>query len=118
MGQVRGLYHQEWNDQPAWIEVFVDKIANGPGIKWLCKIPVIRDLVMADVVYHELGHHVHKTRRPEFREREDVADDWCKHFTRAYLRGRYRHLLPLFWIASSLIRLSMRVGLLPKAGRI
>jgi hypothetical protein len=33
-------------------------------------------VLVARVRFHEIGHHFHATIRPEFEEREDVADRW------------------------------------------
>lgn len=37
------------------------------------------------VLFHEIGHHVHTTIRPEFSEKEDVADDWGKKLMKNYM---------------------------------
>ena len=47
---------------------------------WL-KIPFIREGPIVDVFFHEIGHHIHHSIRPEFREREDVADVWMVRLT-------------------------------------
>lgn len=39
-------------------------------------IPLLREISIGEVLYHELGHHIHACARPEHREKEDVADDW------------------------------------------
>jgi len=59
------------------------------------KIPALRNLVFADVLFHELGHHIHLTRTKEFRDREDVADDWIHRLAGRYLRGRKWYIRPL-----------------------
>ncbi len=41
---------------------------------WWLRIPLIREGKIADVLFHEIGHHIHFTCRPEYREKEDVAD--------------------------------------------
>ncbi len=55
------------------------------------------------ILYHELGHHVHAVI-PEYREKEDVADDWSVRFSAAYLRRAYWYLFPFLWSASMLYR--------------
>lgn len=94
----RGLYHQRWQDGPAWIEVFVDNVCWG-WPSWLLRIPFFCDLAFADVVFHELGHHIQKTRVPEFKEREDVADKWGEKLSHHYLRRRYWYLMLFFAVA-------------------
>jgi hypothetical protein len=44
------------------------------------------------VLFHEIGHHVHRVVRPEHREREDVANVWKVCLQRNYDRQRFRWL--------------------------
>jgi len=88
-----GIYHQSWQGQPAYIEIFVDNIiAQSPRAM---KIPPIRDALFSDVIFHEIGHHVHVTLAREFRKREEVADDWAFRIGRRYFRMRAWYLIPL-----------------------
>ena len=52
-------------------------------------MPIVREFVVRDVLFHEIGHHIHATIRPEFREREDVADIWKVRLDQHYLRSRH-----------------------------
>ena len=92
--QIAGLYHQEWKGQPPWIELYVDQILRTwPSLPlW---IPFLRDLAVARVLYHELGHHIHLFIRPEYREKEDVADDWRDKFMRLFFRQKYWYFIPV-----------------------
>lgn len=89
MIQARGLYHPTWKNRPAWIEIFVDNALIGwrKGSLWWI-FPC--DLDLQDVLFHEIGHHIHFAIRPENREREDVADVWKVRLSRNYLRQRHR----------------------------
>jgi len=71
-----GLYHRGQEGKNAWIEIFVDRIFDGWERGFWLKLPLARDFLLAPVLFHEIGHHIHTTIRPEFREREDVADRW------------------------------------------
>lgn len=61
-------------------------------------IPMARFILIASVLYHELGHHLHKTQYPEFKEKEDVAEEWRRKLTKAAIRKRYRYVMPLMKI--------------------
>jgi hypothetical protein len=87
--EARGLYRQQWQGRPAWIQIFVDQTLKHWEKGWWLKIPVQRDILLSNVLFHELGHHIHATSHPEFREKEDVADDWGQKLAQHYLRGRY-----------------------------
>lgn len=89
VAEARGLYHQAWEGKQAWIEIFVDNTLRGweRGV-WL-KIPFFREGQISEVLFHEIGHHIHYTTRPEYREREDVADVWKVKLERNYMRQRH-----------------------------
>ena len=85
-----GLYHYAYQGEPPWIELFVDNIfKTEPGIAW--RVPFWRDWRIGHTLYHELGHHIHAVQAPEFREKEDVADDWAEELA----NRQYRRLHPL-----------------------
>lgn len=87
----QGLYYQRWHGQPAYIELFVDKIIQD-WPKILFSLNFFKDLAFSEVVYHELGHHIHKTNSPEHKEREDVAETWKNRLTHIYFRDRYFYM--------------------------
>jgi hypothetical protein len=97
-GRVLGRYHCARPDSPAWIELYVDKICAEIAIHpW---VPMGRTACYAQVLFHEIGHHVDATIRPEFREKEDVADDWGRGLRQTtsqgfigLYRGRFGRLL-------------------------
>ena len=86
--RIAGRYHPQWHGSRPWIEIRVDKtLAHYPrAILWF---PPGRALCLGGVLYHELGHHVHYFIRPEYKEKEDVADDWGRRFMTDFLRKRY-----------------------------
>jgi len=100
LGSCRGLYHQKEKGQPAWIELFVDNIFfSWP--KGLLGLSPFRDFAISKILFHEIGHHLHYVRRPEYKEREDVATKWEKKLNRYYFRHQYWYLIPfafLLWI--------------------
>jgi len=88
-----GFYRQAWHGQPASIELLVDNIA--AQCPRAIKLPFIRDVFFADIIFHEIGHHIHITKAKQFRERECVADDWARRLGELYLRRRRWYLFPL-----------------------
>jgi hypothetical protein len=59
---------------------------------WWLRIPFIRESTLGDVLFHEIGHHIHFTCRPGYREREDVADVWKVRLQKQYGKDRFRWL--------------------------
>lgn len=112
--ECRGLYYQKWQGKPAYIELFVDKIIQDWPVIVLC-IPFFKDLVFSEVLYHEVGHHIHKTNVPEYKERENVAEVWKTRLSRLYFNDRYFYskmfltpLIVLTMLFSKLLRLIQR----------
>ena len=85
--RVFGRYHRECNGKLAWIELFVDNLSRGISLHPL--VPFLRTAVFGHVLFHEIGHHIDATIKPEFREKEDVADSWSKKLGKIYFRKRY-----------------------------
>jgi hypothetical protein len=100
--QARGLYHPAWKGKQAWIEIFVDNIfANYEKgwWSWLLQFGYIREDALGGVLFHEIGHHIDATLRPEHREKENIADDWSKKLKREWFRKErplLRRMIRLF----------------------
>jgi len=108
--QTLGYYQQAWQGQPAYIELYVDKIMERlREEKVPTWIPPVRDIFLGLVFYHELGHHAHRAVRPEYREREDVADDWSRKFTANFISKRYWYARPFLSMASHAYKLMKRM---------
>ena len=93
----RGLNHAASQGKAAWVEIFVDNSLSSWNRIWWLRLPVVRDIQLTTVLFHEIGHHIHATRRPEHREREDVAEEWMDKLSGRYFRKQYRWLIPLFY---------------------
>jgi hypothetical protein len=107
--ECRGFYHRKWNNQQPWIEIVVDNTLSGmwqPGNR----IPIFREFVLADVLYHEVGHHLDLTLGSPARGGEDPANMWSKRLGSRYLRHRYWYLIPIFKVLSW-------TGILPKTAK-
>ncbi len=103
LGKRRGSYHQKWRNEPAWIELLVDNILR----HWqrsLFHFTLFRDLAVAETLFHEIGHHIHDTQAPEYKEKEDVADKWERRLTRHYCRRRYWYLIPFFLLLRFILK--------------
>ena len=88
--RLAGLYHQAWQGDAAWVEIFLDTtLSAGDKEKWIFKVPLFRDIFLSRVLFHEIGHHIHYTVRPEFREKEAVADSWRDRLQKNYKRYPY-----------------------------
>ncbi|MGA2354269.1 MAG: hypothetical protein ABSG02_07225 [Terriglobales bacterium] len=87
--RIYGRYHYAWKGKPAWIEIRVDKTFRNVTPKVCLWIPFFREILLGNVLYHELGHHIDACIRPEYREKEDIAEDWKGRLTTNFLRTKY-----------------------------
>jgi hypothetical protein len=99
MADALGSYKAAWRSAPASITLYVDNIVRRePGFIW--KIPAVRYLPIASVVYHEIGHHIHAVHEPVYKGKEDVADYWSRRLGRAFFKRRYWYLIPVAVVVS------------------
>ncbi len=94
-------YHPRSRNSQPDIELRVDKIIEGLKGKFL-RLPFLREFVFSHVLFHELGHHIHYTIRPEHKEKEDVADQWATKLSVNFIRKKYWYALPIIVPAAKL----------------
>jgi type 1 glutamine amidotransferase len=80
-----------------YIELRVDKIVAALE-RWALPIPFVREIAFGHVLFHELGHHIHNTIRPEYSEKEDVPDTWAGRLNANFVRETYWYGAPLLKI--------------------
>jgi hypothetical protein len=83
-----GSYSRAWKSSPATVWLYVDNIAKGAP-PWVLVVPLLRYVVVGDVLYHEIGHHIHAVHRPVYDGKENVAEDWSRRLGRQFIRKRY-----------------------------
>ena len=97
-----GLYHK------GHILLAMDLILQGCPEVFLL-FPPIKTFLIGEVLYHEMGHHIHRIEEPGYRaDKEEVAEEWKEKLMRAFLRRRYWYLVSLARLFSPLIRPIMR----------
>ena len=101
LNKCAGWYMKKWDNQPAYIELLVDNIfLDFP--KWLYFSNFFVDYTLGYTIFHEIGHHIHKTQSPEFKEKEDVANKWRDKLTKSYFPKKYWYIIypvrPIFYV--------------------
>jgi hypothetical protein len=90
----QGLYHE------GHVWLIMDKILQ-PYPELFLLIPFFKTLFIGEVLYHEIGHHIHRMEQPGFRDRrEEVADEWKDKLMRTFGRQRYWYMagiVKLLW---------------------
>src|SRR5229473_4361029 len=69
LGETLGYYSQEWQGEPARITILVDNLERRWGRRWL-RVWFIRDMQLSEVLFHGLGHHIHRVPGQSTRERK------------------------------------------------
>ena len=92
-----GTYKRASKSSEAAVWLYVDNICSGES--WLGRnLPLVRYMRLSDVLYHEIGHHIHTEYRPSHAEREDVAEDWSRKLWGRFVRKRYWYAFPVLYL--------------------
>ncbi len=103
LNEARGFYQPAWDGEKPYIQLHVDRVAPAKSdskntleqaVEKIIE-PVQRRFLFAMVLYHELGHHIHFTKCPEHRERENVADKYRDVLIKRFFLRRLYLLIPL-----------------------
>lgn len=102
--RILGRYHPRTRTSQPYIELRVDKITN--QLKGIPRhISFLRKITVGEVLFHELGHHIHFAIRPEYKQKEDVADNWSGKLNANFVRKRYWYAVPLLMMAAKVYKL-------------
>jgi hypothetical protein len=83
--------HPIEKDELPWIEIVIDKLIQELG--GFAKIPFIRDLIIGNTLYHEIGHHINRKESLEKIQAEKIAEKWRKKLSKYYLNRKYWYLV-------------------------
>mgnify|MGYP003394897307 CR=1 FL=1 len=109
VSECQGVYRHMDNNKPASIVMYVNNILTRMPL-WAWKMPFFRDITIADVFYHEFGHHIHKVHSPEYKHREDVADRWSRRLRNRFVYHHYWYLLPILYPLAFIVRICKMLG--------
>src|SRR6202040_2101970 len=89
-----GYYSGASQSSRASITLHIDNILKRvtPGE---LRIPFVRYHPLATVLYHEIGHHIHKEHKPIYEGKENIAEDWSDKLSQRFYRTPYWYLRPL-----------------------
>jgi hypothetical protein len=105
-----GFYHRKQKGERAWIEIIVDNAfaeysPDGLGFV-ISHLPIVREIPLASVLFHELGHHLDYTVGAPAPSGEAAAEAWQKRLLNSYLRKRLRLLIPILRLGRRVVRLT------------
>jgi hypothetical protein len=102
-----GSYSAATKSQQAHVWLYVDNIHSREP-SWCSKLPLLRYVMPSDVLYHEIGHHIHKVHRPAHEEREDAAEKWKRKLLVQFFRKHYWYVFPLIYVVARLFSLFVK----------
>lgn len=86
LSECEGLYRN------GHIFLIIDRIFSQYPELFLLVSP-FKTFVIGEVLYHEIGHHIHRLEEPGYRtNKEAVADEWKEKLMQLFLRQRYWYL--------------------------
>jgi hypothetical protein len=101
LADASGSYSRATKSSPATVWLYVDNLARNAG--WMLRVPFLCYMMPADVLYHEVGHHIHTVHKPIHEEREDVAQDWSGKLYADFVRKRYWYIYPFLYIVARIV---------------
>jgi hypothetical protein len=107
-----GFYHPKESGEQPWIEIVVDNaiacfFPPGPT-RVFSYVPILREMLLADVLFHEIGHHLDHTVGAPAPSGEAAAEAWQKRLIRSYMQKR-------LWVLIPLMRFTKRVARVVRA---
>jgi hypothetical protein len=85
----RGFYHAATEEAPCRATLIVDTTLR-PVPRAILAVPAMREVVLAEALYHELGHHLDATVGAPARTGEAAAEAWSRRLVRQHFRERHR----------------------------
>ncbi len=101
-GKCNGYYSQGDANSPASVTLLMDNVMDLP--KLLRIIPLLKYFLIGYTLYHEIGHHIHKYIKPEYKKKELVAQDYNRKLLNKMMFTRYWYFVPLFFILAMIIK--------------
>lgn len=86
------FYSHKTKSKPAYISLYIDRII-GDYRGWGYRFHFVQDLIIGSILYHEIGHHIHYSKIPEYQEKEKVAKKWTKHLGGKYFWKHYWYFM-------------------------
>lgn len=108
LAEARGAYSGATTSSPAMVWLFVDNMLKSQP-PWALKTPLLQYSEFGEVLYHEIGHHIHAVHKPVHEGEENVAEDWSKKLRWEFFRKKYWYLIPVRYPLLLLTKLTLRI---------
>ncbi len=91
--EARGWYSRATRSRQASVAVIVNNTLGNLPLAML-RIPFFCHLFIGEVLFHEIGHHIHATYKPVHDGKENVAEDWSRRLALLHVKRRFWYLFP------------------------
>jgi len=105
LAEARGAYYSATRSRPASVWLYVDNIM-GP---WYFRVPIVGVIEFAEVLFHEIGHHIHTVHKPVYDGKENIAEDWSKKLLGRFVRRRYWYAMPVVYPIATAFNLAKKI---------
>jgi hypothetical protein len=102
LAECLGSYSRKHRSSPATVWLYVDNIVDAEMMWWKW-VPLLRYMMPAEVLYHEIGHHIHAVHRPIHAGRENIAEDWSKKLWARFCRKHYWYLFSFLYVFARMV---------------
>lgn len=106
--EARGVYYAATRSGPATVWLYVDNILR-PFPGWLARCPFAPVVELSEVLFHEIGHHIHAVHKPVYDGKENIAEDWSRKLLRRFFHRRYWYALPVVYPVVTAINLERKI---------
>ena len=108
-----GLYRPRRGGEPPAVFLIVDNILAQERVP---RLQLARDIALGQVLFHEVGHHLHATIGSHATGSEASADAWERRLSRVHFRKRYWYLRPVVKPLRFTVQLLLRRSRRAQAG--
>jgi len=109
LAQALGAYYKATRSRPAYVLILVDNtLSSWPT--WVLRAPLFRYWALSNVLYHEIGHHIHQAIEPVYDGKENVADKWMGKLGSRFTRRHYWYLRPITYPAGKILKLMTKTA--------
>lgn len=108
LAEARGAYYRATRSRPASVWLYVDNILK-PIPSWCLGLPIVSTVEITEVLFHEIGHHIHAVHKPVYDGKENVAEAWSRRLIRRFTLRRYWYAMPLAYPLAKAFNLAERI---------
>ena len=108
LADARGAYYRATRSRPASVWLYIDNIMRPLGPCYF-RVPIVGVIEFTEVLFHEIGHHIHTVHKPVYDGKENIAEDWSKKLLGRFVRRRYWYAMPVVYPIATAFNLAKKI---------